>query len=115
MLRVPEDIAISWREIALKTAQELGAIVDHENLEELPFVRDEIIYPGLNGTVTAKGLCLSQQALLNSEITQNHLSENLYSIAGFLLLYVNMLICVNELFYFIPFELLLSMYSGIIL
>ncbi|MFN9398383.1 MAG: hypothetical protein ACK57T_01265, partial [Dolichospermum sp.] len=45
LLRVPEDLAISWREIALKTAQELGAIVDHENLEELPFVRDEIIYP----------------------------------------------------------------------
>ncbi|MFO5439050.1 MAG: AAA family ATPase, partial [Dolichospermum sp.] len=88
LLRVPEDLAISWREIALKTAQELGAIVDHENLEELPFVRDEIIYPGLNGTVKAKGLCLSQQALLNSEITQNHLSENLYSIAGFLLLYI---------------------------
>ncbi|MFM6754501.1 MAG: hypothetical protein ACKPJ4_14590, partial [Dolichospermum sp.] len=88
LLRVPEDIATSWREIALKTAQELGAIVDHENLEELPFVRDEIIYPGLNGTIQAKGLCLSQQALLNSEITQNHLSENLYSIAGFLLLYI---------------------------
>ncbi len=88
LLRVPEDIATSWRHKALEFAQEIGAIVDHNHLEELPFVRSEIIYPGLSGTVKAKGLCLSQTALISSGITQTHLSENLYLISGFLLLYI---------------------------
>ncbi|MDM3844378.1 MAG: hypothetical protein PT116_04850 [Aphanizomenon gracile PMC638.10] len=88
LLRVPEDVAISWRHKALELAQEAGAVVDNINLDELPFVRDEIIYPGLSGTVQAKGLCLSQTALINSEISQTHLADNLYLIAGFLLLYI---------------------------
>jgi hypothetical protein len=88
LLRVPEDVATSWRHKALELAQEVGAVVDNINLNELPFVRDEIIYPGLSGTVQAKGLCLSQTALINSEISQTHLSDNLYLIAGFLLLYI---------------------------
>jgi hypothetical protein len=88
LLRVPEDVATSWRHKALELAQEVGAVVDNINLDELPFVRDEIIYPGLSGTVQAKGLCLSQTALINSEISQTHLSANLYLIAGFLLLYI---------------------------
>ncbi|MFN6154864.1 MAG: hypothetical protein ACK4YK_09995, partial [Dolichospermum sp.] len=73
LLRVPEDVATFWRHKALELAQEVGAVVDNINLEELPFVRDEIIYPGLSGTVKAKGLCLSQTALVNSEIAQTHL------------------------------------------
>jgi hypothetical protein len=88
LLRVPEDLATSWRQKALKLAEEAGAVVDNINLNELPFVRDEIIYPGLSGTVKAKGLCLSQKALANSEIDQNDLSENLHLIVGFLLLYI---------------------------
>ena len=88
LLRVPEDVATSWRHKALELAQEVGAVVDNINLNELPFVRDEIIYPGLSGTVQAKGLCLSQTALINSEIAQTHLSKNSYLIAGFLLLYI---------------------------
>ena len=88
LLRVPEDVATFWRHKALELAQEVGAIADNVNLDELPFVRDEIIYPGLSGTVKAKGLCLSQTALVNTEISQTHLSENLYLIAGFLLLYI---------------------------
>jgi hypothetical protein len=88
LLRVPEDLAISWRDKALNFAQEIGAIADNNYLEELPFVRDEIIYPGLSGSVKAKGLCLSHTALINSEIVKNHLSENLHLMAGFLLLYI---------------------------
>ncbi|MTJ54672.1 hypothetical protein FJR38_19410 [Anabaena sp. UHCC 0253] len=88
LLRVPEDLATSWRQMALKLAEELGAVADHKHIYELPFVRDEIIYPGLSGTVKAKGLCLSQKALANSGIAQTHLSENLHLIAGFLLLYI---------------------------
>ncbi|MFM7407263.1 MAG: hypothetical protein ACKO3K_11520 [Cuspidothrix sp.] len=88
LLRVPEDLATSWQDKALKFAQEIGAIADHHHLEELPFIRSEIIYPGLSGTVKAKGLCLSQTALVNSDNTQIHLSENLHLITGFLLLYI---------------------------
>jgi hypothetical protein len=88
LLRIPEDLAASWGKIALELAQEVGAVVDNRNLYKLPFVRDEILYPGLNGTVKAKGLCLSVQALVNSGIDQNQLSENLYLIAGFLHLYI---------------------------
>ena len=43
LLRVPEDLAISWQHKALEFAQEIGAIADDDNLEQLPFVRDEII------------------------------------------------------------------------
>jgi hypothetical protein len=88
LLRVPEYLATSWRDKALIFIQEIGAMADDHHLEQLPFVRDEIIYPGLSGTVKAKGLCLSQTALVNSEIAQTHLSENLHLIAGFLLLYI---------------------------
>jgi hypothetical protein len=97
LLRVPEDVATFWRHKALELAQEVGAVVDNINLEELPFVRDEIIYPGLSGTVKAKGLCLSQTALVNSEIAQTHLSENLHLIAGFLLLYIKFIEIDTEL------------------
>jgi hypothetical protein len=88
LLRVPENVATHWREIAVSFAEDIGAVTDNNNLEELPFVRDEIIYPGLSGTVKAKGLCLSEKALVNSGFDQTNLSENIYLIAGFLLLYI---------------------------
>ncbi|MBW4564401.1 MAG: hypothetical protein KME32_25315 [Mojavia pulchra JT2-VF2] len=83
LLRVPEDMATYWRQRALDLAQEVGAVEDNSELYPLPFIRDEIIYPGLKGTVQAKGLCLSQQALSNSEISQ---TGDLNLLAGFLLL-----------------------------
>ncbi|MBD2136816.1 hypothetical protein H6F32_04235 [Anabaena sp. FACHB-1237] len=96
LLRFPEDIATYWQEKAVKYAAEVGANADDHNLKELPFVRDEIIYPGLNGTIKVKGLCLSHKALLNSGITKNYsqsssekyLADELELIAGFLLLYI---------------------------
>ncbi|WP_341524557.1 hypothetical protein WKK05_18130 [Nostoc sp. UHCC 0302] len=89
LLRVPEDLATSWQQRALDVAQEAGAIEDNSNLYQLPFCRDEIIYPGLKGTVITQGLCLSQKALLNSEITQGNESGNLYLLAGLLLVCIN--------------------------
>jgi hypothetical protein len=84
LLRVPEDLAVSWRQHALDLAQEAGAIEDTWDLYQIPFIRDEIIYPGLSGAVFAQGLCLSHQALLNNEITQNNKSEDIHLLAGFL-------------------------------
>lgn len=88
LLRIPEDMATSWRKRALELAQQAGAKEDNSDLHQLPFIRDELIYPGLSGTVQAQGLCLSQQALLDTEIVQHHASGDLYLLAGFLLLWI---------------------------
>ncbi|MEH2419099.1 hypothetical protein [Nostoc sp.] len=85
LLRVPEDLAASWRSRTLDLAQEVGAIADPSNTFQLPFIRDEIIYPGLSGTIQTQGLSLSQQALLNYKVTQDNTSDIL---AGFLYLYL---------------------------
>ncbi|MBD2336979.1 hypothetical protein H6G64_08215 [Calothrix sp. FACHB-156] len=86
LLRVPEDLATAWRQRALTLAQEVGAVEDNSNLYTLPFIRDEIIYPGLSGTIQAQGLCLSPKLLPNSEIIPNNESGDLNLLAGYLLL-----------------------------
>ncbi|MBD2530504.1 hypothetical protein H6G97_13360 [Nostoc flagelliforme FACHB-838] len=85
LLRLPEDLAASWQQRTLDLAEQVGAIADNSNLYQLPFIRDEIIYPGLSGTVQTQGLSLSQQALLNSQVPQGNISDLL---AGFLHLYI---------------------------
>ncbi|MBE9053616.1 hypothetical protein IQ243_25085 [Nostocales cyanobacterium LEGE 11386] len=87
LLRVPENLATPWRQRALELAQEVGAIADNLHLDQLPFIRDEIIYPGLNGTIKAQGLCLSKKALLNSGIISSEASGDMYLIAGFVHLF----------------------------
>lgn len=87
LLRVPDDVATSWRKIALEMAQKAGAKEDYVNLYHLPFVRDEIIYPGLNGSIESQGLCLSKKPFLKSDIAKKYQSEDLHLLAGFLLLY----------------------------
>ncbi|QSJ20384.1 hypothetical protein JYQ62_17795 [Nostoc sp. UHCC 0702] len=89
LLRVPEELAISWQQRALEMAQSAGAMVDNSQLYQLPFIRDEIIYPGLSGTVEAKGLCLNKHAFLNSKVTQNNASEDINLLAGLVLSYIN--------------------------
>ncbi|MBE9004119.1 hypothetical protein IQ259_03515 [Fortiea sp. LEGE XX443] len=88
LLRVPEDLAAFWRQQTLDLVQEVGAIEDNSNLYQLPFIRDEIIYPGVSGAVHIQGLCLSQKTLLNSEFALINDSENLQLLAGFLSLYL---------------------------
>ncbi|MBL1199876.1 MAG: hypothetical protein FWK04_12510 [Nostoc sp. GBBB01] len=81
LLRVPEDLAASWQKRTLDMAQAVGAMADNANLFQLPFIRDEIIYPGLSGTVQTQGLSLSQNLQSN---------ESDFS-TGFLLLYMKFL------------------------
>jgi hypothetical protein len=88
LLRVPEDLATNWKKRALEMAQKVGADEDYLNLECLPFVRDEIIFPGLNGSVEAKGLCLSKKAFLKLELASLYNSEELQLLAGFVSLYI---------------------------
>ncbi|MBH8554776.1 hypothetical protein I8751_20945 [Nostocaceae cyanobacterium CENA357] len=99
LLRVPEDLATDWRQRALELVQEVGAVEDNSHLYEVPFIRDEIIYPGLSGTVQAKGLCLSQQAFLSYEIIPDNASENMHLLAGFLLLYINLIEIDQDLYH----------------
>ncbi|HLP89044.1 MAG TPA: hypothetical protein VK184_10695 [Nostocaceae cyanobacterium] len=91
LLRLPENLANIWQQKSLELAQAVGAVVDDHHLYELPFIRDEVIYPGLTGTVQVGGLCLSQKALLNSPLGQKHPTGNLHLLAGFLLFYSKML------------------------
>ncbi|WP_414578767.1 hypothetical protein [Anabaena sp. CCY 9402-a] len=95
LLRVPEDLAEFWRQRALDLAQEVGAlaqftggIADSSQLYHLPFIRDEIIYPGLSGTVISPGLCLSQKALEQTRIIPEYASEELTLLASFLVLFI---------------------------
>ncbi|MBE9208944.1 hypothetical protein IQ244_20860 [Nostoc sp. LEGE 06077] len=89
ILRIPDDLAAFWQQRALDFAQEIGAIEDNSHLYQLPFIRDDIVYSGLRGSVNVKGLCLSQKALLNSKVIQHNDSEDLQLLAGFLSLYRN--------------------------
>lgn len=90
LLRVPEDLATSWQQKAFDLVQEVGTVPDYRNLVELPFIRDEVIYPGLSGSVKTKGLCLSQKALLDADIFQSHPSQeiDIHLLMGFVLLYI---------------------------
>ncbi|HYW19424.1 MAG TPA: hypothetical protein VE956_08950 [Nodularia sp. (in: cyanobacteria)] len=87
LLRVPENLATAWRQRALEFAQEIGALADNLHLHQLPFSRDEIIYPGLNGTLKIPGLCLSEKALLKTGINPVDEYGNLYCLAGFVHLF----------------------------
>jgi hypothetical protein len=88
LLRIPDDLATFWRQRALDFAQEIGAREDTSNLHQLPFIRNEIIYPGLKGSINIQGLGLSQKALLNSKFVHSNSSENLQLLTSFLSLYL---------------------------
>ncbi|GAX42464.1 hypothetical protein NIES4075_34650 [Tolypothrix sp. NIES-4075] len=90
LLRIPEDVATYWRQHALNLAQDAGAIEDNSNLYQLPFNRDEIIYPGLSGSVNAKGLQLSPKELLNYEITHGQ-SSDMHLLASMVILLIKLI------------------------
>jgi hypothetical protein len=75
LLRVPEDLAVSWRQRALVIAAEVGAQEDTLNCLPLPFNKHENIYPGLKGSIAASGLCFSTQAPNHPQIDQLNLQN----------------------------------------
>lgn len=89
LLRLPEDLATIWKNRTLEIAKKLGAMEDYVHLHYLPFVRDEIIYPGLSGTIVSPGLSLSKKALLKLDLAQLHNSDNWHFLTGFLSLYTS--------------------------
>jgi hypothetical protein len=86
LLRIPEDVATYWRQHALNLAEEVGAIEDNSNLYQLPFIRDEIIYPGLSGSVNVQGLQLSQ-----NEITHGQELNDMYLLASMVSLLIKLI------------------------
>jgi hypothetical protein len=99
LLRVPEDLAEFWRQRALELVQEVGAIADNSRLYHLPFIRDEIIYPGLSGTVISPGLCLSHKAFEQTNMISEDASEELTLLAGFLVLFIKFIEIEPELYH----------------
>lgn len=91
LLRIPEDIATYWRQHALNLAQEAGATEDNSNLYQLPFIRDEVIYPGLSGSVNVQGLQLSQKELLNYKITHGQESTDMHLLASMVILLIKLI------------------------
>jgi hypothetical protein len=91
LLRIPEDVATYWRQHALNLAQEAGATEDNSNLYQLPFIRDEVIYPGLSGSVNVQGLQLSQKELLNYEITHGQESNDMHLVASMVILLIKLI------------------------
>jgi len=83
LLRVPKNVAQSWRERALMLAHEAGAIPDwsERSLLALPFIRDEAIYPGLTGTIQARGLRFSTNKPLHPRVQGGMLDGDLYFLA----------------------------------
>ncbi len=81
LLRIPEKMADFWRQEALNWAQQVGAKEDKSNVVQLPFIRNENIYPGLTGSIQTPGLCLSKEAPLKPEFYQGNISEDLRLLA----------------------------------
>ncbi len=79
LLRLPSELARSWRERALTIAQDIGSEIDTSNIEQLRFKDDKDIYPGLQGSIQAKGLSLStsENAFLDSQVLQGNEYEDL--------------------------------------
>lgn len=81
LLRVPEQQAKQWRDRADKLAQEVGAQADNSAVIEIPYKEDKLLYPGLSGTVKAKGLHLSTKAPLDTRVAKGRLDGDLKFLA----------------------------------
>jgi hypothetical protein len=77
LLRLPGSLAVTWRQQAARLAQEAGARLDHSptNADLVPWSRDEEVYPGLLGSVQARGLRLERTAPLPASLGSYGLTE----------------------------------------
>lgn len=81
LLRIPEPKAKEWRDRAQKLAQKIGADADESAVLELPYKENKLLYPGLTGTVQAKGLCLSTTAPLDPRVAEERQDGDLKFLA----------------------------------
>ncbi len=56
LLRAPPDLAEDWKKRSLDLAARLGAREDESRVEALPLGCEEVLYPGLAGTIEVSGL-----------------------------------------------------------
>jgi hypothetical protein len=84
LLRLPGSLALTWRQQAARLAQEVGAVLDHSpaNADLLPWSRDEEVYPGLAGSVQARGLRLERTASLPPSLEKVALTESTRPLAA---------------------------------
>ncbi|MFN6541356.1 MAG: hypothetical protein RM021_034115 [Nostoc sp. EkiNYC01] len=82
LLQVPITIAETWQKHSLKIVQEFGAVPDNNDCKQLPFIRNQLVYPGLSGSVQAQGLYLSKNLPLDPRIKLEQSDSDLYFLAG---------------------------------
>jgi hypothetical protein len=68
LLRAPPDLAAEGRLRAMLLVTQLGAEIDLGRTETLPLGYDEVIYPGLSGSVQATGLRSALSAPLDPRV-----------------------------------------------
>lgn len=90
-LRIPQSSAIIWKERALQLAEQAGAIAEPDNVITIPFQDSntvpQVLYPGLQGSVQAPGLCLSPDLPLDLDIPYEPQSEDLDFLASIVSVY----------------------------
>ncbi|MGH2415423.1 MAG: hypothetical protein ACRDEA_17385, partial [Microcystaceae cyanobacterium] len=100
LLRIPEKIAHVWQEQILTQATQVGATEDKRCLAtrsrasthlSVPFIRNECIYPGFTGKVTATGLCLSDQVDFDQRLMVETHDGELDLLAGVVSIYFKFL------------------------
>ena len=68
LLRLPSALSEEWKRRSLQYAEQAGARADPSPAAVLPLLRDELIYPGLSGSVRAGGLRSAAQAALDPRV-----------------------------------------------
>lgn len=81
LLRIGDRQAKKWRDRASNLAQEVGAQADNSAVIKLPYKEDKLLYPGLSGTVKAKGLSLSTLASLDPRVAKGRQDGDLKFLA----------------------------------
>jgi hypothetical protein len=84
LLRVPTAMADAWRARISELLQTMDITEDKTDttLIKIPASRDNVIYPGLTGSVQASGLGWSTCEPFNKELQVNASDEDLYLLAG---------------------------------
>ncbi|MBW4431440.1 MAG: hypothetical protein KME28_06840 [Pelatocladus maniniholoensis HA4357-MV3] len=82
LLRVPEKLADTWRECILAEVSQFGALEEKFAVQQIGFSRNQPVYPGLQGSVYATGLFLSDQVDFDPQLQVEKRGGKLDVLAG---------------------------------
>ncbi|MCP6759497.1 MAG: hypothetical protein NHB32_12185 [Fischerella sp. CENA71] len=82
LLRVPEKVAHTWRECILAEVSQFGALEEKFAVQQIGFSRSEPVYSGLQGSVYATGLFLSDQIDFDRQLQVEKRGGELDVLAG---------------------------------